>query len=58
VGMKLGRPAIKKPDNFVQVYKDYRSNKITSKEAMEMLGLKKTTFFNLIKKYENGLDNR
>ena len=49
-GVKFGRPKIEKPNNYDDVIKLWKNKKIKSKEAMEMLGLKPNTFYNLLKK--------
>lgn len=49
-GVKFGRPKIEKPSNYDDVIKLWKNKKIKSKEAMEMLGLKPNTFYNLLKK--------
>ena len=51
-GVKFGRPKIEKPSNYDDVIKLWKNKKIKSKEAMEMLGLKPNTFYNLLKKNE------
>lgn len=48
-GIKFGRPKIEKPSNYYDVIKLWKNKKIKSKEAMEMLGLKPNTFYNLLK---------
>lgn len=52
-GEKLGRPTVDYPANWNKVYKQYKSKAITGVQAMQLLGLKKTTFYKLVKKYEN-----
>ncbi len=49
-GVKFGRPKIEKPSNYDDVIKLWKNKKIKSKEAIEMLGLKPNTFYNLLKK--------
>ena len=49
-GVKFGRPKMEKPSNYDDVIKLWKNKKIKSKEAMEMLGLKPNTFYNLLKK--------
>ena len=49
-GVKFGRPKIEKSSNYDDVIKLWKNKKIKSKEAMEMLGLKPNTFYNLLKK--------
>lgn len=52
-GEKLGRPCIEYPSNWNKVYKQYKSKAITGVQAMQLLGLKKTSFYKLVKQYEN-----
>jgi len=51
-GKHLGRPKAVYPENWHEVYNDWKDNKITAKKAMELLKLKTTTFYKLVKKYE------
>lgn len=48
--VKFGRPRIEKPQNFDIVVSKWKNKEIKSKEAMELLGLKPNTFYNLLKK--------
>ena len=52
-GVKFGRPKIEKPSNYDEVISKWKDKKIKSKEAMELLGLKNNTFYNLIKNSQN-----
>ena len=52
-GVKFGRPKIEKPSNYEEVMSKWKDKKIKSKEAMELLGLKNNTFYNLIKNSQN-----
>ena len=49
-GIKFGRPKIEKPQNFDIVINKWKNKEIKSKEAMQLLGLKSNTFYNLLKK--------
>lgn len=51
-GRRMGRPDVKYPENWGQVYKDWKAGKLKAVEAMRILNLKKSTFYNLVKKYE------
>lgn len=51
-GVKLGRPKIKMPDNFKEIYDRWKAKHIKGVEAMELLGLRKTTFYKMVKEYE------
>ena len=52
-GKYLGRPRLKCPENFESVYSKWKSGEITAKEAMKEAGLKRTSFYKLIKQYES-----
>ena len=47
-GIKFGRPKIEKPQNFDIVVNRWKNKEIKSKEAMELLGLKHNTFYNMV----------
>lgn len=44
-----GRPGIKKPSNWDEVISKWKAGEITAVQAMNRLGLKKTTFYRLVK---------
>lgn len=46
-GVTLGRPKAEKPNNWNTVIELWQSGQITAKKAMEMTGLKRTTFYKL-----------
>ena len=48
-GIKLGRPKILKPTNFDYIANKWRNNEISTKEALEILGLKPNVFYNFVK---------
>lgn len=50
-GIKFGRPKIEKPQNFDVVVNQWKNKEIKSKEAMELLGLKPNTFYNMVNSY-------
>ena len=52
-GRPTGRPNAEYPDNWEEVYKQWRADSITANKAMELLDLKRTTFYKLVKQYEN-----
>jgi DNA invertase Pin-like site-specific DNA recombinase len=47
-----GRKEINRPDNWLEVYNLYKCRELTATKAMEKLGLKKNTFYKLVKEYE------
>lgn len=53
-GRYLGRPRIEYPENWEDCYSRWKAGVITAKEAMTLLGLKKDSFYRLVKKYEGG----
>ncbi|WP_026883700.1 recombinase family protein [Clostridium akagii] len=55
-GIKLGRPEINIPENFPYNYDEWKNGKITANLFMKKMNLKRTTFYKLIKEYEdNGI---
>ena len=50
-GRPTGRPTAEFPDNWAEVYEKWRNNEITATFGMEILGLKRNTFYNLVKRY-------
>lgn len=48
-GKNLGRPKVQAPDNFAEVIAEWQDGKITAKEAMRLTGLKRSSFYNLMK---------
>lgn len=51
-GRCIGRPSISFPQNWDEVYHLWKSGKITAVQAMERMHLKKNSFYNLMRKYE------
>lgn len=52
-GRPTGRPNAVYPEQWEQVYKQWKGGEITANKAMELLDLKRTTFYKLVKQYEN-----
>ena len=52
-GNSVGRPPAEYPDNWDEVYKRWKNGDIKAIEAMNILKLKKTTFYKLAKQYDN-----
>ena len=48
-GVKFGRPNATKAENWSAVINEFEQGKITAKEAMELTGTKRTTFYKLLK---------
>ena len=51
-GKHLGRPVLVVPENWQEVYSAWKSGAITAKTAMEQTGLKRTSFYKLVKEVE------
>ena len=51
-GQKLGRPTVELPPDFAEFYEQVCSGEITSVQAMKSLGLKKTSYYKLIQRYQ------
>lgn len=47
--VRFGRPPILKPQNWDYTVLEYKANIISAKQAMDELGLKKTSFYKLLK---------
>ncbi|MGL5753068.1 MAG: recombinase family protein [Paraclostridium sp.] len=52
-GVKFGRSAIEYPKNWESVIQLVDNKQLSNIAAMQMLGLKKTTYYKLIKEYKN-----
>lgn len=51
-GIKLGRPNVEYPNNWSEIYNLWKLREITAIKAMELLGLKKNSFYKLVKEYD------
>lgn len=51
-GVKFGRPNIEFPKNFEEEYNAWKEGKQTAIQTFTNLGLKKSSFYNLVAKYE------
>lgn len=51
-GKHLGRPKAEYPKDWEEVYSQWKKGEITATKSMELLDLKKTTFYKLVKQYE------
>ena len=47
-GKNFDRPSIKYPDNYEEVINDWKSGRIKSIQAMEILHVKKTSFYKMV----------
>ncbi|MCQ6280095.1 recombinase family protein [Bacillus sp. EB600] len=51
-GVKFGRPKAELTDEFITVYTEWKAGQITATEAMRRADMKRTTFYKLVKEYE------
>lgn len=56
--VRFGRPKTIIPNNFSDVYKQWKSGIITAKKAMELTGLKRTNFYKIAKQYTSNTNNQ
>lgn len=54
-GRATGRPNTELPSEWEQYYTRWKSGDITARSMMQSLGLKKSTFYNLVKQYETSV---
>ena len=52
-GTPMGRPAAQKPENWDEVISDWKAGRITAVKAMELTGIKRTTFYKLVRESKN-----
>lgn len=48
----IGRPEVKYPVNWKEIYPKWKNREITGRKAMEIMNLKTNSFYNLVKRYE------
>lgn len=51
-GKRFGRPMLKYPDDWNEKYSMWRNNEITAVEAMKLLNLSPSTFYRMVKRFE------
>ena len=51
-GRHLGRPYLKVPDNFEEVYAEWKSGAITARAAQKKLGMSSASFYRMVKKQQ------
>lgn len=54
-GVQFGRPKANFPEGWENVYTQWKANNITAVKAMDLLDLKRTTFYKLVKLYEEAV---
>lgn len=50
-GKYLGRPIVQTPENWVEVMRQWKNGETTAVKAMELTGLKRSTFYKLVKQF-------
>lgn len=53
-GRPYGRPKIEIPNNFEDIYRQWKNKEITGTKAIKMTGLKRNKFYDFVKIYETG----
>jgi hypothetical protein len=53
--MWLGRPKVQATEEFKEVYNHWKAGETTAIKALEVLGVKKTTFYKSVKEYERDI---
>jgi DNA invertase Pin-like site-specific DNA recombinase len=56
-GVAFGRPKATVTEEFKYAYKRWKSGEITAVSAMQEIGVKKTTFYKLVREYEERYRN-
>ena len=54
-GKRFGRPEIEAPSGFEEIYQKWKRGDISARKAMQELNLKKSTFYRMVKKYEESV---
>ncbi|KAB7704452.1 recombinase family protein [Bacillus aerolatus] len=57
-GVAFGRPKVQITEEFEEVYHRWKSGELTAVKTMQEVGLKKTTFYKLVREYERGIKNK
>ena len=53
-GVKFGRPRNPLPDNFPEIYDQWKRRKISAPEAAAVCGLSRSTFYERVREFEDG----
>lgn len=56
-GIRFGRPTVFVSEEFKEVYRKWKTKELTAVEAMREAGVKKTSFYKLVRAYEEELKN-
>ncbi len=56
-GVQFGRPKVMLSEEFKEVYRKWKARELTAVQAMKELGIKKTTFYKLVRNFESEENN-
>jgi DNA invertase Pin-like site-specific DNA recombinase len=51
-----GRPVMKYPEQWETIYGEYKAGEMSAKEAQQVLGMAKSSFYKLLHRFESDLD--
>lgn len=57
-GAAFGRPKATVTEEFKKAYDRWKSGEMTAVKAMQEVGVKKTTFYKLVREHEKSLQDR
>ena len=52
-GRVTGRPKTEITEDFIRIYNQWKNKELTAVKSMDLLGLKRNTFYRLVKEYDN-----
>ena len=55
-GKPVGRPKAEYPDDWKPIYSKWKNKEITATKAMELLNLKRNTFYKLAKEWQENFE--
>ncbi|MCG1010921.1 recombinase family protein [Salinicoccus sp. ID82-1] len=56
-GIQFGRPPVSISEEFKEVYSKWKAKELSAVEAMQESGIKKTSFYKLVRALEKKMDN-
>lgn len=52
-GIHIGRPVLELPNEWDEIYKEWKGGKVKTKTFIDKMNMKKSTFYKKVKEYEN-----
>ncbi|MBK0295939.1 recombinase family protein [Bacillus sp. S34] len=52
-GIHVGRPVLELPNEWDEIYKEWKGGKVKTKTFIDKMNMKKSTFYKKVKEYEN-----